>query len=245
MDPALRARRLVRRSTRGVISTLSREMPGFPYGSWVEYCTDHQGRPLLLLSALAEHTRNLHHHARASLTAHGEIPAANLMAAPRFTLLGEARLVPEADVPRVRARYLRYCPHVADYLSLDFAFWRIEPARIRNISGFAQAAWVSASDYLALESRLEEVEERILERLNGDEASLLPRIAALPRIPAAGPGTSPAAGGEPLRDLRAIGVDCDGLDLALGHERLRVEFSAPAWDADSVWTRLYEFAAAR
>ena len=40
------ARELLLKEYRGVLSTHSKAMPGFPFGSVVPYCLDAEGRPL-------------------------------------------------------------------------------------------------------------------------------------------------------------------------------------------------------
>lgn len=52
----------------GVLSTHSQAHPGYPFGSVVPYCLDNVGFPLLLLSHLAQHTRNLMAEPRCALT---------------------------------------------------------------------------------------------------------------------------------------------------------------------------------
>jgi putative heme iron utilization protein len=214
-------RRLVRRQRSGVIATQSQNMPGYPYASFVEYVADQQGRPVMLISALAEHTHNIHYHPRLSLAAQGveeRPPSGNVFAAPRFTYLGEAKLVPDEEVAACRARYLRYLPHVADYLSLDFAFYRIEPHRIRSIPGFASADWVSAADYLALASHLGEAEQGILEHMNRDHADALRAYCR-------------KLGAVEAQEATMIGIDCDGFDVRAEGKVVRIEFQTPVLDA--------------
>lgn len=67
ITPGQTARRLLRHHHFGVLSTASQKFSGYPYGSFVDYVTDHMGRPVILISALAEHTRNIHHDAWAAL----------------------------------------------------------------------------------------------------------------------------------------------------------------------------------
>lgn len=230
MSPAERVRRLVRRRHAGVIATQSHDMPGFPYASFVEYVTDHEGRPVMLISALAEHTRNLHYQPRLSLAAADE-QEGGVLASPRFTCLGEAKLVPDGEIAACRARYLRYLPHAADYLSLDFAFWRIEPVRLRSVPGFGAAVWVTAGDYLALASRLEAAEEGIVEHMNRDHRDALVAYARhLAKVEA--------------QAVSMVGVDCDGFDLRADGRLLRIDFDQPAWDAQAVRDALVRLAAA-
>ena len=61
------ARELLLKEYRGVLSTHSKAMPGFPFGSVVPYCLDAEGRPLILISRIAQHTHNLGQDAKCSL----------------------------------------------------------------------------------------------------------------------------------------------------------------------------------
>jgi putative heme iron utilization protein len=229
MTPAEKVRRLVRRQLQGVIATESHNMPGFPYASFVEYVPDHVGRPVMLISALAEHTHNINYHARLSLAA--AEPGGSVLAAPRFTYLGEARLVSDAELPACRARYLRYLPHVADYLSMDFAFYRIEPHRVRSIPGFGAAVWVSASDYLPVSAHLAEVEEGILEHMNRDHADALRAYCGHRQ-------------GEGVREALMVGVDCDGFDVRADGVLTRIDFETTVLDAHQVRDALVKLARA-
>ena len=74
------ARQLLLKEYRGVLSTHSQAMPGFPFGSVVPYCLDARGWPLLLISRIAQHTRNLKADARCSLLV-GERAAEDVQAA--------------------------------------------------------------------------------------------------------------------------------------------------------------------
>jgi len=99
------ARQLLLEEYRGVLSTHSRSMPGFPFGSAVPYCLDANGWPLLLISRIAQHTRNLQADNKCSLLV-GERAAEDVQAAGRLTLLAEARQL--VDPPVVEAAARRY-----------------------------------------------------------------------------------------------------------------------------------------
>ena len=99
-------------------------------------------RPILLISALAEHTKNLHADARASLVV-VETGKDNVQDVRRATLVGHFHEF-EADADLLR-RYLRYQPDAERYLQLDFSFFRLEIKDIRYIGGIGQMGWVEAS----------------------------------------------------------------------------------------------------
>lgn len=64
---ARHARCYLRARHHGVLSTLSRRVAGYPYGLVVPFTLDHEARPIILVSRLAEPTRNLEADGRASL----------------------------------------------------------------------------------------------------------------------------------------------------------------------------------
>jgi len=123
IDRARQARELFRTLRSGVLSSHSTKLPGYPYGSALPYATDHAGRPVLLISHLAEHTHNVGADARASFLVADLGP--DVQTSARATLLGNARQVVDAALEE---RYLRFFPEHARYLKIGgFAFWTIEP----------------------------------------------------------------------------------------------------------------------
>lgn len=147
---AERARAVVVRGRAAALATLSRQPPGQPFASLVLYAPDDLGRPLLLLSALAVHTRNLLADPRASLLVTADAGAADPLAAERVTLLGEARRVGEGELAPVRAAYLGRHPAAAEWVRFgDFAFWRLEVADVYFVGGFGEMGWVEAAAYHA------------------------------------------------------------------------------------------------
>lgn len=134
-------RALLRHSRSGALGTHSVAMPGFPFVSAVPFVSDASGRPVFLISGLAEHTRNLLADPRASLLV-TEGDGINLAQA-RLTLLG--RMQPVDLDEASRQRYVRYNPESALYLELgDFRFFRLEPDRARFVGGFGRMGWVAA-----------------------------------------------------------------------------------------------------
>ena len=110
------------------LATQSMQMPGYPYATVVPNVLDEQHRPILLISALAEHTKNLLTDAKVSISV-TETGISNVQDGQRLTLVGDAeRFEPSSDLI---ARYLRYVPAAEQYLALDFMFFRIIPKRLR------------------------------------------------------------------------------------------------------------------
>lgn len=140
------------------LATLSRQMPGYPYATVLPHVLDEQHRPILLISALAEHTKNLLADTKVSLSV-AESGIANVQDGQRLTLVGDAeRFEPSQELI---ARYLRYVPAAEEYLMLDFMFFRIVPKRLRYIGGVGKMGWIEA-DVLDAASSLSLVEESLL-----------------------------------------------------------------------------------
>jgi hypothetical protein len=122
----------------GALATHSTAVPGYPLATTVSFATDEHHRPVLLISKLAEHTRNLAADPRASflisrVSEEGEIS--------RVSLVGEVRPM-DADTGLVD-RYLRFHPEAERFLQLgDFGFHRFDPVRALVVGGFGKAAWL-------------------------------------------------------------------------------------------------------
>ena len=146
-ETAIRAARaLLAGESVGVLSTISVHRTGFPYGSVTPYALSVQGAPLLLLSRLAAHTKNLQADSRASLFVGDRSAAEDPQAGARISLLGRVAPLPAADEPDARARYLGAWPRAADYLALgDFFFWRFEIEEARLIAGFGEIRWLDGA----------------------------------------------------------------------------------------------------
>ena len=112
-----------------------------------------RGRPLFLLSRLAEHTRNLIHREDASLLITEPFdrkPSAEALTLARATILGPCRAVIDTERSEVRTMFLSAHPDASRYVDFaDFAFYRLEPVALRYVGGFGQMSWVLAEQYAA------------------------------------------------------------------------------------------------
>lgn len=144
------ARDLVARTKTATLSTLSTREDGsvYPFGSLVAAAVDARGFPLLLLSSLAEHTKNLVASPHASLLFADHV-SEDPLAGARVTLIGDVTRVTDDEVPVVRAAYLERHPAAATYAGFkDFAFYRLEVAEIRMVAGFGRMGWIDVAEYV-------------------------------------------------------------------------------------------------
>jgi putative heme iron utilization protein len=173
---AERCRTLAAQVTSATLSTIAREPRGFPYGSLVTVVVDDMGRPLLLLSELAEHTGNLQVHPEASVLLTEPLGGHDQpLALGRVTILGPCTKIAAAERASVRGVFLRQQPSASYYVDFDdFAFYRIEPTALRYVGGFGRMSWVSAEDYRAAEpDPLAAAAAEILRHMNDDHAEAL------------------------------------------------------------------------
>ena len=93
------ARALLCAEYHGVLATLSVAMGGYPHGSVVPYCLDYHGQPIILISRLAQHTKNIAADARVSLlvSAGG---ADDVQTAARLSVMADAEV--PGELPQVK-----------------------------------------------------------------------------------------------------------------------------------------------
>lgn len=197
------ARRLIR--TRGH-AALATSLDGRPYASLVAVACDLDASPLLLLSDLAQHTRNLLAEPRVSLLFEDAAGCADPLAGPRLTLLGRAERGDAAPGHhRLAARFAARHPASAQYAGFgDFHLYRIAIERGHLVAGFGRIAWVEADALrFGLDgSALAAAEADIVAHMNRDHADAL-RLYAERLLGRAGGA------------WRMTGIDPEGIDLRL------------------------------
>jgi heme iron utilization protein len=138
-------RKLVREAKHGLLSTHGLEPAGIPYGSLVPLSATAACEPVLLISHLAQHTKNLVVDGRASVLILAPTEGDPQQAA-RASLLGKARLLAGAEEAEARASHLAVHPEAQMYFDLNFQLWVLSPLEARYVGGFGAAAWVSGTE---------------------------------------------------------------------------------------------------
>ena len=87
MNLSTEARQFLHRSRKGVLSTHSARFAGYPFGSIAPFVVDHSGCPVILISTLAEHTKNILQNPHVSLIVLDD--ADDMQANARLTVLGQ------------------------------------------------------------------------------------------------------------------------------------------------------------
>ncbi len=126
---------LMREVRSGALATLLPDGGG-PYVSLVNVAPRHNGEPILLLSTLAWHTRNIAADARASLLLSAREPVRDALQGARASLIGS---LARDDRAETRARYLAQHPAAAGYADFgDFSFYCFTVAMAHYVAGFGR-----------------------------------------------------------------------------------------------------------
>ena len=157
----------------GTLSTLAREPEGHPYGSFVAYSILN-GRPIFLVSHLAEHTRNLLKDARASLLV-AESGTGDPLARGRVTLVGNCVQLEGDERSLARETYISTHPTSSYYADFkDFSFWAMDVQSIRYIGGYGRMSWVETSAWFEAEpDPIAGHSKRIIEHMNEDHSDAM------------------------------------------------------------------------
>lgn len=170
---AERGRTLLATTSTGALATVALDPAGFPFGSLVAYAVDDLGRPLLCLSDLAEHSRNLAADPRASLMA-AATGAGDPLALARVTVVGPVVELHDDARDAALRTYLDRHPDAFYATFADFRLYRLDVASVRYVGGFGRMSWVSADDHAAAEpDPLRPHAAGIVEHMNDDHAEAL------------------------------------------------------------------------
>ncbi len=225
------ARTIAASTNTGTLASLT--ATGDPWASFVTYGLL-GGAPVLCVSHLAEHGRNLAADPRASLAVvapHGE---ADPLASPRITLAGVVEKPEGAELEAARGAHVAAVPAARYYIDYsDFTVWMLRVRRVRWVGGYGRMDSARADDYAAAAADpLGPHAAGAIEHLNVDHA---PALAEMAR----------ALGGYPDADTAVCtGIDRYGMDLKVecprGSSYTRVGFGRRLDSVDELRTATVE-----
>jgi putative heme iron utilization protein len=214
-EQAAMARRLLRSVDSGILSTMSMEIPGYPFGSLTPYAMTHEGRVAVYVSEIAQHTRNMRGDPKVCLTVTEGSGTENQQALGRVTVVGDAREVPADLKVVVGERYFSLFPEAREYAGThDFLFYWVEPRRVRYIGGFGRIFWVEAEDWIVPTPAWGTDEQSIIEHMNTDHADAVVNIARQHEAREA-------------RRAELVSLDAEGFHLRADSTLLYIPFPAP------------------
>jgi heme iron utilization protein len=211
-EPGRAVRSLLRRSRQGALATLMAGS-GDPYCSLVNVASHPDGSPILLISRLAIHTKNLLADPRVSLML-DERAEGDPLEGSRIMLSGRAEEV-TSGTEIVRRRYLNAHPSAEAFVDFkDFSFFRIRATGTHLVAGFGRIVDLKPDQFLTDISdaaALLESEQSAIEHMNSDHPETLDLYAT--KLLGASPD-----------NWRCSGCDPDGIDLQVGSRVLRLDF---------------------
>jgi putative heme iron utilization protein len=212
-DAARQTRLLLRRSRQGALATLMAGS-GDPYCSLVNVASHADGSPILLISRLALHTKNILGDSRVSLML-DERAEGDPLQGSRIMLAGRAEQADGAAAAALRRRYLNAHPSAEVFVNFkDFSFFRIRPVAAHLVAGFGRIVDLEPEAFLTDISgaaALLEAEQGAIDHMNADHRATMNLYASA--LLGAGPA-----------DWRCTGCDPDGIDLQAGATTLRLDF---------------------
>jgi putative heme iron utilization protein len=225
MNLAVEAKQFLRSTRSGVLSSFSAKFEGYPFGSVMPFVLGHDCQPIVLISTIAEHTKNIIANPKVSLLVFAGTE--DLHANGRLTLIGEAKQIEKNDAD-LMARYCRYFPESTGYLAMhDFQFYRIHIHQARYIAGFGKMSWMSGEEIVNINqpsNEIAQLETGMIEHMNTDHAESMLLYCQYFH------GVTPSR-------LSLIGVDSDGFDVEAvindDIKMLRFTFESPIFDANS------------
>ncbi len=223
-DSGANGHRLLRALPSATLATSLAE-GGWPYASLVLIACRHDASPLLLISKLALHTKNIAADSRVSLLLDGTEGLDDRLSGARVTILGDAR---PSDAPDDRERFLARHPGAAMYADCeDFGLFHVELARAHLVAGFGKIEWIEPADLLLAgdHTALREREADIVAHMNNDHADAVALYAT--RLLGRQDGA-----------WRMTGCDPEGCDLALNGASARLDFDRPIASADEARAQL-------
>ena len=210
-NPSKQARLLLRRSRQGALATLMAGS-GDPYCSLVNVASQPDGAPILLISRLALHTKNILGDARVSLML-DERAEGDPLEGSRIMLAGRAEEAKGDQAARLR--YLNAHPSAEAFVDFkDFSFFRIRPLSAHLVAGFGRIVDLKPEQFLTDISdaaALLEAEQGAIAHMNADHIEAM-KLYATKLL------------GVPSADWRCTGCDPDGIDMAAGTRVLRLDF---------------------
>jgi len=212
-DASRLARSLLRRSRQGALATLMAGS-GDPYCSLVNVASHADGSPILLISRLAVHTRNILGDPRVSLML-DERAGGDPLEGSRIMLAGRAEEAAASDLEFLRRRYLSAHPSAEVFVNFkDFSFFRIRPSGMHLVAGFGRIVDLTPAQFMTDISdagALLEAEPGAIDHMNADHREAMNLYAT--RLL-----------GAEAADWRCTGCDPDGIDLQAGTTTLRLDF---------------------
>ncbi|OED43168.1 hypothetical protein ACH42_10785 [Endozoicomonas sp. (ex Bugula neritina AB1)] len=229
LEAANDARELMLTELRGVLSTQSLNMLGYPFGSVLPFCLDANGWPVVQVARISQHTRNMNADPKVSLII-CESGLNDVLTGKRVTLMGDAEKITDSN--EIAEVYYSLFPEGRYYNNAhDSDFYRIIPARSRYIGGFAQAFWFDNDTLFKPNPFFGEDGLSVINHMNDDHGKALVTYSKNDNI---------AISDEEQPVM--VSVDTEGMHLRVNAAVERISFHQPVSDSASLHQTLVAMA---
>ena len=227
-EPGKVARRLIRTGRQATLATLDVESGGGPYASLTLTACDHDAAPLLMLSDLARHSRNIAADDRVSLLFAKS--GRDAIAQGRVSVVGRAE---PCDESLLHQRFIAHHASAQMFAQFaDFRLYRVDVASAHFVGGFGNILTLERNEILfdtSAAGALAAAETDIIAHMNADHADSV-NLYAHNLV------------GRPGMDWRMIGIDPEGIDLGRNDAEARLDFDTVVTNAEEARAMLVKLA---
>lgn len=179
-EAILEAKRLLRASETGVISTISHNLRGYPFGSVSPFISCSAGKLYFYISDIAQHAKNLLKDGRMSLTVFNRAEKGDQNAHGRVTIVGDAQPIDGEKAEYILEQYVLRYPESDSYKQAhDFRIWQMDVVRVRYIGGFGKIFWLEPEEWQSDASPWNaSAEKHMIEHMNEDHQDAMALILA-------------------------------------------------------------------
>ena len=218
---------LLRETEVGVVSTLSKNLRGYPFGSVTPFISDSAGHIYFYISDIAQHAANMIADSRMSLTVYKTRTSGDQNENARLTIVGDGKAMTGAEHDDMLARYVLRFPEAEGYKQAhDFRMWKIEVKRVRYIGGFGKIFWLEKDEWMKPASPWnKQAEDGMVEHMNEDHQDAMTLILKYHT-------------GKHEESVTMAGITADGCYIATQGRNVFIPFNQVCENAGDVRTQL-------
>ena len=169
-----RAVSLLRTASEGVLSTISVQKNGYPFGSFSTFGTCESRSVIIYASDLAQHTKNISNNKKVSFTLFNSNNVSDKQNSERLTLLGLMQKVSNEEYLEVSERFFSFFPKSRAYSNMhDFNFYKISIEHVRWIGGFGEIAWLDSKNWCKKQPKWKRKSSEIIDHMNKDHKNVI------------------------------------------------------------------------
>lgn len=237
LSAAEQARTILQNDDVATLASLTAD--GSPWASMVQYAVTDNGEPVLVVSTLALHGRNLIGDPRASLAVAGPVPEGHDPGdSGRVTIAGKVEKPEGAERESAVAAFVAVVPSAAGYVDWDdFDLYILRVETVRWVGGFGRMASTTIAEYAAAEpDPTAKGANYAVRHMNEDHADSLMQMAQA------------FSGHTDATSATALRADRYGMDLGVvtprGDITARIGFASPVTAPDGLRVAVVELAKA-